>query len=73
MPTTQVRACQTCKSDEPHRHLTAEEDKWLRDRRGLKDTDSTHVWWRCTREGCRTMRHYWDNRQWEQLPPPDES
>ncbi|MFJ8928395.1 hypothetical protein ACIRLA_17640 [Streptomyces sp. NPDC102364] len=64
--TTEVkRHCPTCKSEEQHRHVTPKESHWLRTEH---DVTFTNDWWRCKREGCRTIRYYHAESQNHQLP-----
>ncbi|WP_438293809.1 hypothetical protein [Streptomyces sp. HUAS TT7] len=51
--------CDTCKSDEEHRPLDAEEKAWLRHRTGRKNVEDV---WVCMRPGCRNLRTGFDKR-----------
>ncbi|MFE1953893.1 MULTISPECIES: hypothetical protein [Streptomyces] len=59
------RHCPTCKSYEQHRHLTPEEDAWLRKTAG---ETYTYDWWRCKKTGCRTLRNHGVESRNVQLP-----
>jgi hypothetical protein len=63
--------CYTCRSDEQHRRLTADEKTWLKNRTGRKSVEEFFM---CTAPGCRNLRTGFSQHPFDpviRVPVPD--
>jgi len=71
MAFTQNLNCKGCGSPEEHVHLTKEQEAWLRTQEPDLTNAEIHAYWKCTKEGCRTLRQRWQDSKSYTMPPPE--